>query len=302
MSYEIKKLDKKEWPPLLSQVNDPPKQLYYAGRVPDYDKKFLCVVGSRKYTPYGKDIVSTLISGLEGFPITIVSGLALGIDAIAHRAAIKNKLGVIAVPGSGLDPKAMHPKTNIQLAEEIINEGGTLLSEFEPDFKATLWSFPMRNRIMAGMSHAVLVVEAETKSGTLITAKLATNYNREVLAVPGSIFSPTSDGPHLLIKLGATPVRNSEDILEALGIGKLDFLSMPSGSKKVVDKNNVGKYSDCSERELLIISLLKEPLEKDLILREALKNKISVSETQTLLTLLELKGHIVEKLGELKLT
>ena len=306
MSYEIKKLDKKDWPPLLKEINDPPKQLYYAGRVPDYNRKFLCVVGSRKYTPYGKDIVSTLISGLEGFPVTIVSGLALGIDAIAHRAAIKNKLGVIAVPGSGLDPKAMHPKTNIQLAEEIINEGGTLISEFEPDFKATLWSFPLRNRIMAGMSHAVLVVEAETKSGTLITAKLATGYNREVLAVPGSIFSPTSDGPHLLIKLGATPVRNSEDILEALGIGKLDFLSMPSGSvlnKSLESKGNGNsKYSDCSERELLIISLLQKPLEKDLLLREALKNHISVSETQTLLTLLELKGHIIEKLGELKLT
>src|SRR3989338_8439854 len=264
MSYEIKKLDKKDWPPLLGEINDPPKQLYYAGEVPNYENKFLCVVGSRKYTPYGKDIVSTLISGLEGFPITIVSGLALGIDAIAHRAAIKNKLGVIAVPGSGLDPKAMHPKTNIQLAEEIINEGGTLISEFEPDFKATLWSFPLRNRIMAGMSHAVLVVEAETKSGTLITAKLATGYNREVFAVPGSIFSPTSDGPHLLIKLGATPIRNSEDILEALGIGKLDFLSMPSGSvKNPLDGAHRGKYGDCSERELLIISLLKEPLEKD---------------------------------------
>ena len=156
---------------------------------------------------------------------------------------------------------------------------------------------------MAGMSHAVLIVEAETKSGTLITAKLATSYNRDVLAIPGSIFSPNSEGPHLLLRLGATPVRSAEDILEALGIGKLGFLDMPTGSKKPIplDGAHRGKYSDCSEKELLIINLLKEPLEKDDLIRKAIKTSLSVSETQTLLTLLELKGHIVEKMGEIKL-
>jgi len=301
MKYEIKKLNETDWPPLLTEINDPPKQLYYAGSVPDYDRKFLCVVGSRKYSPYGKDITTTLISGLEGFPITIVSGLALGIDAIAHRTAIRHKLAVIAVPGSGLDPKAMHPKTNIQLAEEIVDNGGTLISEYEPSFKATLWSFPLRNRIMAGMCHAVLIIEAETKSGTLITAKLATNYNREVLAVPGSIFSPTSDGPHLLIRLGATLVRSAEDILEALGIGKLDFLSMPTGSKLSSaehQENQEIKYQDCSPNELVLIKMLNEPISRNELLRQS---PFLISETQTLLTLLELKGHLTEKLGELRL-
>src|SRR3989344_964578 len=177
MSYEIKTLSKKDWPPLLSEINDPPEQLYFAGQVPDYNRKFLCVVGARKYSQYGKDVVNTLLEGLSGFPVTIVSGLALGIDSLAHRAAIKNKLHTIAVPGSGLSPKSLHPATHVSLAEEIIQSGGTLISEYEPDFKATQWSFPQRNIIMSGMSNATLIVEAETKSGTLITAKLATGYN-----------------------------------------------------------------------------------------------------------------------------
>ena len=296
MKYEIKKLERKDWPPLLEEINQLPKKLLYVGKIPDWERKLLCIVGARKNTSYGKEAVETFIEGLKNYPITIVSGLALGIDSIAHRAALKNNLPTIAVPGSGLSLDVLHPQSHTRLAEEIIEKGGTLLNEFDSEFKATQWSFPQRNRIMAGMSHATLVIEAEKKSGTLITARLATEYNRDVLALPGSIFNTTSQGPHMLIRLGATPIRDSDDLLEALHLENDESASAKSQSDEE-------KYFDCSEKEMLIIKLLIEPLPRDEILRQAnLEHQISVGETQTLLSLLELKCLIKETLGEIRLS
>lgn len=292
MSYKIQKLNRKDWPPLLEEINQLPKCLFYAGKIPDWNRKLLCVVGARKNTGYGKEATETFIEGLKGYPVTIVSGLALGIDSIAHKAALKNNLPTISVPGSGISQEVLHPQSHVRLAEEIVEKGGMLMNEFEPDFKATQWSFPQRNRIMAGMSNATLVIEAEKKSGTLITARLATEYNRDVLALPGSIFNTTSSGPHMLIRLGATPIRDSDDILEALHIEK-------TGDN---NKNDEEKYFDCSEKEMIIVKLLIEPLPRDEILRQANnEHQISVGETQTLLSLLELKGLIKETLGEIHL-
>src|SRR3989344_1585311 len=293
MSYKIKKLEHKDWPPLLEEINQLPNKLFYAGKIADWNRKLLCIVGSRKNTNYGREATETLIEGLRGYPITIVSGLALGIDSIAHRAAIKNNLPTIAIPGSGLSLEVLHPQSHTHLATEIIEKGGMMMNEFEPDFKATHYSFPQRNRIMAGMSHATLVIEATQKSGTLITARLATEYNRDVLALPGSIFNTTSSGPHMLIRLGATPIRDSDDILEALHLEKVEGDT----------KNDEEKYFDCSEKEMIIIKLLVEPLPRDEILRQAnLEHQIPVGETQTLLSLLELKGLIKETLGEIRLS
>lgn len=295
MNWEIKKLERRDWPPLLEEINQLPKQLYYAGAIPDWKRRLLCIVGSRKNTMYGKEATENFIEGLKNYPITIVSGLALGIDAIAHKAAIKYKLPTISVPGSGLSPEVLHPQSNRRLAEEIVEAGGTLMNEFVPKFKATHYSFPQRNRIMAGMSHATLVIEAEKKSGTLITARLATEYNRDVLALPGSIWNSTSDGPHMLIRLGATPIRNSDDLLEALHLEKNE-----SASAKL--QRDEAKYYDCSEKEMLIIKMLVEPLERDEILRRAkTEHDIQIGEAQTLLSLLELKGLIKETLGEIRL-
>src|SRR3989344_3312525 len=188
MSYTIRELQKGEFPPLLDEIPDPPKKLNCAGNLPYPENKILCIVGARKFTSYGKEACEELIKGLRGYPITIVSGLALGTDSIAHRAALANNLQTVAIPGSGLNPDILYPRSHLRLAEEIIENGGGLLSEFDDDFRATLWSFPQRNRIMAGISHAVFVIEAEIKSGTLITSRLATEYNRDVLTLPGSIF------------------------------------------------------------------------------------------------------------------
>ena len=294
MSYKISVLKRKDWPPLLEEINQLPDKLFYAGAIPDWKRKLLCVVGARKNTSYGKEATETFIEGLKGYPITIVSGLAFGIDSIAHRAAMKNNLPTISVPGSGLDLEVLHPQSHTKLAQEIVDSGGTLMNEFKPEFKATQWSFPQRNRIMAGMSHATLVIEAEKKSGTLITARLAIEYNRDVLTLPGSIFNTTSQGPHMLIRLGATPIRDSDDILEALHLQKEN-----DGEDGADDER---KYFDCSEKEMLIVKILIEPLPRDEILRQAQnEHQIPVGETQTLLSLLELKGLIKETLGEIRL-
>ncbi|HJL55739.1 MAG TPA: DNA-processing protein DprA, partial [Candidatus Paceibacterota bacterium] len=243
-------LTKEQFPQLLQEINDPPKKLHVKGKLPEDDMKFLCVVGSRKYSPYGKEACKTLIEGLRGYDVVIVSGLALGIDGIAHEAALDAGLTTIAVPGSGLGDDVLYPSTHKNLAKRILDAGGALISEFEENFRATSYSFPQRNRIMAGMSHATLIIEAEEKSGTLITSKFATEYNRDVLTVPASIFSDNSYGPHMLLRLGATPVTSSEDILEAFGL-KADV-----GQQKL-------KLEDLSSDEKKVVEILKNPVSRD---------------------------------------
>jgi DNA processing protein len=280
-------------PPLLREIPDAPRKLYVRGELPHIGepRRFLTVVGARRHTSYGREACETLVEGLAGSPLIIVSGLALGIDGIAHRAALRAGLMTLALPGSGLDEKVLYPSTHRALAREIVENGGALISEFEPDFRPTLWSFHQRNRLMAGISHATLVIEAEERSGTLITAKLATEYNRNVLAVPGPVFSPTAAGPNLLLRLGATPIRSSADILEAL-----DLASAPEapGASDVLAQNF--DTSRCSAQELRILELLKTPLERDALIRAL---GIGVSESNTLIAALELKGFVVERLGAL---
>lgn len=284
MRHNLEEISKSEFPELLKQIPDPPKRLWYTGEKPVDGNILLCVVGSRSYSPYGKEVCETLISELRGQPITIISGLALGIDSIAHTSALSAGLQTIAVPGSGLNSNVLYPRSNLGLARNILESGGGLISEFEPNFKATPWSFPQRNRIMAGMSQAILVIEAGIKSGTLITARLASDYNREVLTVPGSIFSKQSEGPHQLIRLGATPIRKVEDILEAL------HLEVPQ------ERIKEAVYKDCSPEEIKMLTLLEHPCERDGLLK---KSGLTISEINSLLAILELKGLIREFMGEI---
>ena len=287
MQSPLRNLSKKEFPKRLLEIADPPERLYIRGKLPPEEYKYLAVVGSRKYSEYGKEAVEKLIQGLRGYPVVVVSGLALGIDSIAHRAALNAGLATLAVPGSGLDPKVLYPASHAALAEKIVSAGGALLSEFEPNFKPTAYSFPQRNRIMAGLSDAVLVVEAELKSGTLITSKYATEYNRDVFTIPGSIFSKTSAGPHMLIRLGATPITSSTELLEALGFS----LTEPSTL-------NPDSYNDCSPDEKKVIALLQNPTPRDELLRSL---GMSAREANTLLSVMEIKGLIKESMGEIHL-
>lgn len=283
---EIKDLLKNDFPPLLNEINDPPEKMRIVGEIPKTEK-YLAVVGSRKYSEYGKAVCEKLIEGLAGYSITIVSGLALGIDSIAHKSALKANLPTIAIPGSGLSLKALYPNSHKQLAENIINSGGCLLSEFEDNTPGYPSNFPQRNRIIAGMSHATLVIEAELQSGTLITSKYATEYNRDVLTVPNSIFSKSSEGPHMLLRLGATPITNSEDIVSALGL---------KSHNNLFQKRD---YKNCSSDEHEVINLLKEPMSRDEIIRKLGK---PVFVTQTILATMEIKGLIEETMGEIHLT
>jgi len=289
MKTGIKKLEQAEFPKRLLEIPQPPKQLFVEGELPDEnDNIFLTVVGSRKFSSYGKEACEKIISELKGHNIVIVSGLAHGIDAIAHKASMKAGLKTVAVPGSGLDRKVIYPSLNRKLADEIVASGGALFSEFEPMQVATLYTFPQRNRIMAGLAKAILVIEAGDKSGTLITARLATEYNRDLLVVPGSIFSPNAVGSNKMINLGATPVSSGEEVLKALGI---DIET----KQKTLDL----KDPTLSENERKVLGILStEPLPRDDLLHEL---GLPTSEANTLLSVMEIKGLVTESLGEIRI-
>ena len=284
MPNEIRRLNISQFPTLLKEISDPPKQLFARGNLPQENNFSLCVVGSRKFTQYGKAVCQHLITGLQNLPVTIVSGLALGIDSIAHETALKIGLQTIAIPGSGLDDDIIYPVSNRGLAMKILKQGGGLISEYEPSFRATMWSFPKRNRIMTGMSHATLVIESTERSGTLITARLAYEYNRDVLAVPGSIFSPNSSGTNKLIQDGATPIVSIQELIEAIGL----------------EKPNVQKhtYENCTPNEIILVKLLTKPKERKQLMTVS---SLSQEDFNAAITLLDMKGHIEEKLGKIHL-
>ncbi len=281
MNHVIRSLSREEFPKMLLEIPEPPKQLFLRGTLPSHDLKCLAVVGSRNYSNYGKQVVEHLISGLKGYPIAIISGLALGIDTLAHEAALSASLYTLGVPGSGLGDSVLYPRRNQTLAHRICESGGGLLSEYDPDFGATLWSFPRRNRIMAGLSHATLLIEASEKSGTLITARLTADYNRELLVVPGNIFTENSKGPHQFLKLGATPVTSPEDILEVLHI-----------EKKAIEENQ--RVPSISSEEARVLEALSEPYDRDTLIR---KIGLSTAGAQVLFMNMELKGIIRESNG-----
>ncbi|HZS42778.1 MAG TPA: DNA-processing protein DprA [Candidatus Paceibacterota bacterium] len=284
MKFPIVELPRDRYPPSLLEIPEPPERLYLRGKLPPPSTKLLCVVGARQFSDYGREVCEQLIAGLAGHDLAIVSGLALGIDSIAHTAALRAGLSTLAMPGSGLNPKMIYPAIHQRLAERILEADGALLSEFAPDYRATVDAFPRRNRLMAGLSDATLIIEADRKSGTMITARLATDYNKEVLTVPGSIFSKNSSGPHFLIQTGATPITSAEDILDVFGM-KSSAMTAPSI-----------KYRSCSEEELKIIEQLASPLSREELLRRV---NFPISQMNSLLTVLELKSLIKEAAGEI---
>ena len=286
MTNEISLLKPADFPSQLREMADPPEQLYLEGALPGPEITLLTVVGSRHYSQYGQEACAKLIGGLAGYPVGIVSGLALGIDTLAHQAALAARLPTIAFPGSGLDRSVLPPHSNRPLAEAIVAAGGALVSEFEPLYPAGLHTFPRRNRLMAGLARAVLVVEAAERSGTLITARLALDYNRDVLAVPGSIFALNSQGANRLIRQGATPITSSNDLLEALGF------AAPEAQTQF-------HFSGGTPLEQKVLALLAiETLPRDEVIRAL---ALPTSEANSLLAVMEIKGVITETMGELRL-
>ncbi|MFH1145447.1 MAG: DNA-processing protein DprA [bacterium] len=206
--------DDGRYPLLLKQSPDPPAFLFTEGDISVLSTPMVAVVGTRAPSRYGTTVTEELVTALSKHSITTVSGLAIGIDSTAHRTAIAKQGKTIAVLGSGLC--RIYPRANEQLTKEIIKSGGLIISEYVPFAHPTDYTFPERNRIIAGLSLATIVVEAGLKSGTFITANLALEANREVLAVPGSILSPQSMGTNRLLSQGAVVCSSIDDVISIL--------------------------------------------------------------------------------------
>lgn len=269
-------LNAKGYPSLLGEIPSPPKQLYYLGKPLEgfENKPAIAIVGSRRISAYGRHATTELASGLARNGLVIVSGLAMGVDAVAHRAALETGGVAIAVMPCGLD--RIYPAANHQLAKSILAHGGTLVSEYPEQTEPLRQNFIARNRIVSGLSLAVLITEAAEKSGSLHTANFALEQGREVLAIPGNITSQMSVGTNNLIKTGATPITNVQDVLGAL---KLEALN-PAEQEIVA----------ASKEEHNIIILLKEGITDgdELLARSGLP---AASYNQTL-TMMEITGKI----------
>jgi DNA processing protein len=248
MLDDIKKnsIDDKNFPRLLKEIKSAPKVLYYIGEL-RYEENCIAMVGTRRYSSYGKQIALEMAADLAEAGLTVVSGLAPGIDTFCHEAVVTRKKRTIAVLGTGLDRKSIYPQSNLKLAEKIVLNGGCLVSEYPPETRGTNFTFPQRNRIVSGLSLGVVIVEAKEKSGSLITAQCAKSQGRKIFAVPGQIYSSNSKGSHKLIKEGAKLVENANDILSELN-------SIPE--LKLRAQNNV--VSGENEEENLILNILKE--------------------------------------------
>lgn len=205
-----------DYPKLLTEIPDPPTALYVLGNRKLLSSKCLAIVGSRKSSRYGEAVAQLLSRTLARAGLTVVSGMARGIDAAAHDAALESDGATIAVLGTGID--ITYPKSSTKLAAKILDRNGLFVSELPPGRPPRAANFPVRNRIISGLSLGVVIVEASERSGSLITARLAAEQDREVFAVPGSIFSPGSVGPHRLAQYGARLVHDTADILEELGL------------------------------------------------------------------------------------
>jgi DNA processing protein len=263
------------YPAKLYTIPTPPALLYIRGAMRvNEEEPALGVVGARMATAYGREACDALVSPVARRGVPIVSGLAAGIDAAAHRACLGQNGYTIAVVGSGLSLNALYPACNKHLAETIIQKGGAVLSEYPPFLKAAYWTFPQRNRIIAGLSTATLIIEARRKSGTRITAGFALEFGRDVLAVPGPIFSETSATPHELIRDGATPITSADDIFEALGLPRQK--STPANF-----------YS--SPEEQRILEQLSRPATANELARHSGQ---SIGITQQTLALLEIHGKV----------
>lgn len=201
----------------LGNFEHAPKKLYISGSIPSLrEKRFITIVGSRMHHPDSKTIINKIMRGLQGYPVVVVSGLALGIDGIAHKAALEYGIPTIAFPGSGLSN--IYPASHSALAKSIIESGGALVSEFSPKTQAARWTFPLRNRLMAQCADLVLVIEASERSGTFITARHALESGVTLCAVPHSPLNGHARGTNKLIQDGAHVVLDHTDILELLGI------------------------------------------------------------------------------------
>lgn len=282
-NIQLISMEDNRFPKLLREIPSAPYLIYFKGVYEFNLSPMLAIVGSRKFSQYGKQVAISLSRDLANAGITVVSGMALGIDTFAHQGALESGGQTIAVLGSSLEDKNIGPRTNFNLSRHIIENGG-LLSDYPLGTQASPQTFPARNRLMAGLTLGTIVIEAGSQSGTLITAHMALDFNREVFAVPGNIFSPTSQGSNSLIKQGAKIVTSVNDILEELNL------------KNLHEEKSIKTFiPDSKEEEIIINILSSEPLNIDRIIK---LSKINTSIVLSTLVILEMKGYIKDMGGQ----
>jgi DNA processing protein len=291
-------LDDTEYPLRLRQIYDPPLVLYIRGNVEVLSKPGIAVIGTRHPTPYGIGMAERLACDLAARNVLIISGLARGVDTAAHRGAVSAKGKTVAVLGTGVD--VTYPKENSRLADQILSTGGALISEFPMGTFAAPQNFPIRNRIISGMSFGVLVVEAAEYSGTRITARCALDQNREVFAVPGNVTNKNSWGPNTLIKQGARLVATWEDVWEELPADVRLTLAPAGGDESQAGQTaSLFEEPSLSPHEKKIYKALKadEAMHLDEII-EKLEPELSSSEIFAALFELELAGKVKQLPGK----
>ncbi|MEA1973359.1 MAG: DNA-processing protein DprA [Candidatus Cloacimonadota bacterium] len=273
-----------KYPDLLKQIYDPPLYLFYRGELRKNDlRRTFATVGTRKATIYGKRSTEKIVNELANAGLVIVSGLAYGIDSIAHKTALKAKKRTIAIVATGCEQ--VYPKQHQNLASQII-DNGAIISEFRPGSKLDRWKFVQRNRIVSGICLGTFVVEGSKKSGSLITADFALTQNRDVFALPGDINKSEAEGPNYLIKNGAIMVTNANDILDLYNLHK--------------DEKGVAEFPELTEQENLIYQIIlknKPEIDFDRLL---IKSKLSIGELSTVILMLEMKS-VIEKLPSNKI-
>lgn len=261
------------YPPLLREGVVPPEEFYVRGEIALlHHPRLLAVVGSRRATSYGKQALAKVLPAVLRADIVVVSGLAFGIDSLAHRLSVEAERPTIAVLGSGIDDASIYPRAHITLAHQILAGGGAILSEYPPGTPGYQSHFPERNRIIAGLTQATVIVQAAIRSGSLITARLALECGREVCAVPGAITDPLSEGTNRLIRDGATPILEAADILQLYGISEPNPASAPPAELSL-------------QQSAVLAALSSTPQHIDVITASA---RISPEITATLLVELEL--------------
>ncbi len=267
----------KEYPKLLKEIHSPPALLYIKGQFKKEDKFAISIVGARKATSYGRQITYEIAYNIAKSGLTIVSGLAIGIDTQAHKAVLDVGGRTIAVLACGLDNNSIYPSINRKLADQIAN-CGAVISEYPIRTPALRHYFPARNRIISGLSLGTLVTECAEKSGAQITVKHSLEQNREVFAIPGNIYSKNSIGPNNLIKMGAKSVTSFEDILDELNLNQ---------ASEYTKTSNI--IPDTREETILLEFLNKEPVHVDNLVK---KSKLDTAAVTSTLTLMEMKGKV----------
>ena len=283
-------IEEKIYPKKLKEISDSPSVLYAEGNLELLKSYSIAIIGSRQASDNGKKLAKKFSSELSSCGITIVSGLARGIDTIAHTYSYNQKGKTIAVLGSGFNK--IFPPENIDLYKKILEEDGLVVSEYPPNTEADSLKFPERNRIISGLSNGIIVIEAKSRSGTSITAKFAKEQHKPVFVLPHEIDSPHGIGTNRLLKKGAIPITDTADVLDKLKL--TEFKEIYKKNKK---SNNLNKrnYNFSDSKQKLIFSLISEkPISTNDLSR---KSGYSVNEVLSILFILEMNGYIKKVQG-----